>query len=422
MEQAAGQHSAALAGGLPPAKPATDTVTAAKQLLVNARKRLPKPDNSPSNQEPDPWHTAIAQMFHDDAMMTTIGNRRDEYQAAGPEATAAWRQTIDTLAHQCRHHDAELQNQTSQTPTGPGRRARRRLLAQATGASRSALHAYHEAIAGPRREMPVRYGEQAQEAGLHRLFGAEQIRQVAASDAAPIVMIHLETGDDAETVPILVAEHRSELHVLMTTDAMPPGLPAENLLHTHLSRQIEEILTEAKDDPPAWSFSMLGLFDAAVAGVHDTPPATFRQLGATIRSAVNSDPHAMTLLEDAFEDQLGYYLGAWLFMHCGLLPTTDGSPPDDDDTEPPFYTPEQNRALMDAGTAAGISPYGLKRLAIVIGADTEPDYIERLPKHSPATATAVHAALRQAIPDQPNLRQALAQILQTELGIADPDR
>ena len=233
-----------------------------------------------------------------------------------------------------------------------------------------------------------------QEAELHRLFGSEQMRQAAASDAAPVVMIHLETNEGAETVPILVVEHRSELHVLMTTDTMPSGLPAESLLHTHLSRQIEEILTEAEDDPPAWAFPMLGLLNAAVAGIHDTPPTTLRQLGNAIRSAVNSDQHSMSLLEDAVEERLGYYLGGWLFMHCRLLSTiTDESETDDDDAEHPFCTPEQNRALMVAGAAAGISLYGLKRLTIVIGADTEPDYIEQLPEHSPATTTAVHTAL-----------------------------
>ena len=104
-------------------------------------------DDSAGNQKPDPWHTTIAQMFHDDAMMTAVGNRRDGYQAAGPEANAAWRQTIDTLARQCRRHDVELHSQTSQTPTGPGRRARRRLLTQATGASRSALHTLRQILA-----------------------------------------------------------------------------------------------------------------------------------------------------------------------------------------------------------------------------------------------------------------------------------
>ena len=415
----AGKNSAALACGTPPTKPASETVTAAKQALANVREQLPKP----GSQDADPWHTAIAQMFHDEAMMIAFGNRRDEYQAAGLEASIVWRQTIDSLAHQCRHDEEELRRQTSQTPAGPGRRARRRLLAQATGASRSALHTYHEAVAGPRREMPVRYGEQAHGVELPRLLEDDQIRQAAASDAAPVVMIQLELGDDAETAPILVVEHRSELHVLLTTDTMPPGMPAASLLHTHLSRQIEDILTEAEDDPPAWGFPILGLFDAAAAGIHDTSPAALRQLGDSIRSAVSSDPHGMSLLEDAVEEQLGYYLGGWLFMHCRLLSTiNDEWNADDDDAEPPYFTPAQNRALLDAGATAGISPYGLKRLAVAIGADTEPDYIDQLPEQSPATATAVHAALRQAIPDQPNLRQALAQILQTELGISNPGR
>ena len=115
LEQAAGKHSAALAGGNPPAKPAAETVAVAKLLLANAREQLPKPDNNAGGHEPDPWHTAIAQiqMFHGDALMTAIGNLRDEYLAAGPEATAAWRQTIDSLAHQCRHHDAKLRRQAS---------------------------------------------------------------------------------------------------------------------------------------------------------------------------------------------------------------------------------------------------------------------------------------------------------------------
>ena len=419
LEEDTRKHHAALASGTPPTKPTAETVADAKLLLANARQQLPKPDNSAGNQEPDPWHDAIAHIFNGEILMTAISKRRDEYMAGGPEAAAAWRQTIDRLAHQCRHHDDDLRHQKSQTPARPGPRSRRRLLAQATGASRSALRTYHETVAGPRRQMPVHYGEQDQGVGLNNLIEAEQIRQAAASDAAPVVIVQLE--DNAETAPILVVEHRSELHVLLTTDTMPPGLPAASLLHTHLSRQIEDILTEGQNDPPAWGFPIQGLLDAAVAGIHDTPPATLRQLGDAIRTAVNSDPHGLSLLEDAVEDYLGYYLTGWLFMHCRLLSTiNDEWNADDDEVEAPYFTPAQNRALLNAGAAAGISPYGLKRLALAIGADPEPDYNDQLPEHTPATVTAVHNALRQVTPDQPEIRQALAHILQTALGIPEP--
>ena len=116
-------------------------------------------------------------------------------------------------------------------------------------------------------------------------------------------------------------------------------------------------------------------------------------------------------------EPFGEFLTAWLLMQC-QLPLSVAESQTDESEEPPFFTPEQNRALLDAGTAAGISPYGLKRLAIVIGADTEPGYTDPLPKHT-AFATAVHEALRRAIPEV-NIRYELGQILEQELGIAAP--
>lgn len=123
-------------------------------------------------------------------------------------------------------------------------------------------------------------------------------------------------------------------------------------------------------------------------------------------------------------EQLGYYLGEWLFMQCRLLPTpTQEREENDNDAEPPFFTPEQNRALLTAGATAGVDPYGLKRLDIAIGADAEPDYIDQLPEPSRQTTAAVHAVLRQAIPEQTHIiRQQLAQILLAELGITDTER
>ena len=117
------------------------------------------------------------------------------------------------------------------------------------------------------------------------------------------------------------------------------------------------------------------------------------------------------------EDELGEFLAAWLLMQCELLPTTTDQTAEDE--VPPFFTLEQNRVLLAAGAAAGISPYGLKRLAAAIGANTEPDYINPLPKHTPDDTAAVHAALRDAIPE-PLIRRDLAQILEQELGTVQP--
>ena len=274
--------------------------------------------------------------------------------------------------------------------------------------------------------MPLRYGKQAQEIRLRNLLGAESIYRVAAADAAPVIILHLETDTGAESDPILIVEHSSELHVLLDIDTMPPGLPAASLLESHLPQQLREAMTEDDDsptdgEPPNWFFRMTALLAAAAAGIHDARPEALLDIGNAIRAAVNADLHAIAILEDAVEDHFGYYLGGWLSMQCRLAPkTTDERNQDNEDEEPPFFTPEQNRALLTAGAAAGISPYGLKRLAIAIGANTEPGYIDRLPKHSLATTAAVHAALRQAIPDQPHISQPLAQILQTQLGIDAP--
>ena len=119
-------------------------------------------------------------------------------------------------------------------------------------------------------------------------------------------------------------------------------------------------------------------------------------------------------------EQIGYYLGEWLFMQCRLLPTpTQEWEENDNDAELHFFIPEQNRALL----TAGVNPYGLKRLDIAIGADAEPDYIDQLPEPSRQTTAAVHAVLRQAIPEQTHIiRQQLAQILLAELGITDTER
>lgn len=426
LQKDAGKHRAALAAGAPPSQPPAETVAAAKALLADACDQLPKPGDNTGGHDPDPWHTAIFEMLRADALMTAAGSRRDEYQAAGPEAATAWRQTMDILAHQCRHHDAELQRQAGQTPAGAGRRARRRLLAQATGASRSARHTYHEAVAGPRRNMPLRYGKQAQEIKLRNLLGSKSIYQVAAADAAPVIILHLETDTGAESDPILIIEHRSELHVLLDIDTMPPGLPAASLLESHLPQQLREAMTEDDDsptdaEPPNWFFRMTALLAAAAAGIHDARPEALLDIGNTIRAAVNADPHAIAILEDAVEDHFGYYLGGWISMQCRLVPkTTDERNQDNEDEEPPFFTPEQNHALLTSGAAAGISPYGLKRLAVAIGADTQPGYIDRLPANSRQATAAVHAAIRQAIPDQPHISQPLAQILETELGIDAP--
>lgn len=159
LEQDSSRHSAALGSGVPPAQPTAETVAEAKRLLANSRALISKPNADAP--EPDEWHHAVCQTFGGDALMTATGRRRDEYRAAGPEAAAVWRQAMDDLAHQCRHADAEFHHQAAQTGGGPGRRARRRLIAQANTACNSARHAYHEAVAGPRREMPVRYRPQA---------------------------------------------------------------------------------------------------------------------------------------------------------------------------------------------------------------------------------------------------------------------
>ena len=104
-------------------------------------------------------------------------------------------------------------------------------------------------------------------------------------------------------------------------------------------------------------------------------------------------------------------------MQC-QLPPTDIAQTDQED-EPPFFTPEQTRALLVAVAAAGISPYGLQRQAAAIGADTEPGYTDQLPKHT-AAAAAVHDALRRAIPET-DIRHDLAQILEQELAIPEPE-
>ena len=387
-------------------------------MLTEARAALPAPDADAEIQTPDPWHAAVCQMLGEAALLTAVCEHRDEYRAAGPQAAAAWRQVADRMAHQCRHADADLREQTAQTAAGVGRRSRRRLLAQTTGASRTALQAYHEAVAGPRRHMPVRYRPQAADAGLCRLLDTEEVRRVAASDADSVVVVCLTAEAEPEIVFALIIEHRQELHVLLPDDTAPAGLPAAALLESHIAQQALAVVTDPDADPDDYpaETAVTGLMAAAGAGLHDAEPADLRQLGQAISDAVQADPHAIAILEDAMTEPFGEFLTAWLLMQC-QLPPSDIAQTDQED-EPPFFTPEQNRALMDAGAAAGISPYGLKRLATAIGADTEPGYTDPLPKHT-AAAAAVHAALRHAIPET-NIRHDLAQILEQELGIAEP--
>lgn len=232
----------------------------------------------------------------------------------------------------------------------------------------------------------------------------------------------MEAKHEPETVTVLVIEHRSELHVLLPNDTAPAGLPAAALLETHVAQQALEFVTdpdaEPDDGPTAAAIS--GLLYAAGAGLHDADPDDLRQLGQAIRAAVRDDHHAMAILEEATTEPFGQFLTAWLLMHCQLPPKAD-DPAQDDEAEPPFFTPEQNRALLDAGAASCISSYGLKRLAAAIGADAEPGYTNPFPDPNPAAAAAVHAALRQAI-SEPNIRYDLAQILEQEMGIAQPGR
>ena len=100
LQKDAGKRRAAMAAGVPPSQPPAETVATAKALLADAGDQLPKPGDNTGGHGPDPWHTAIFEMLRADALMAAAGNRRDEYQAAGPEAATAWRQTMDILAHQ----------------------------------------------------------------------------------------------------------------------------------------------------------------------------------------------------------------------------------------------------------------------------------------------------------------------------------
>lgn len=413
-------YTAAIGGGAPPAQPDAEAVATAKRMLSEARGALPAPDADAGTQTPDPWHAAVCRMIGAAALLTAVCEHHDEYRAAGPPAAAAWREVANRMAHQCRHADADLREHATQTAAGVGRRARRRLLAQANGASRTARQAYHEAVAGPRRHMPVRYRPQATDAGLPRLLDPEEVRRVAASDAECVVVVCLTAEAEPEIVTVLIIEHEPELHVLLPDDTAPAGLPATALLESHIAQQALAVVTDPDADPDDYpaETAVTGLMAAAGAGLHDAEPVDLRQLGQAISDAVQADPHAIAILEDAMAEPFGEFLTAWLLMQCQLPPSI-ADPPTDADEMPPFFTPEQNRALLTAGAAAGISPYGLKRLAIVIGADTEPGYTDPLPKHTAATAAAVHDALRHAIPEV-NIRYDLAQILEQELGIAEP--
>ena len=413
-------HAAAIGSGAPPDQPTAEAVATAKRMLNEARAALPAPDADAEIQTPDPWHAAVCQMLCNAALLTAVCEHRNEYRAAGPPAAAAWRQAADRMTHRCRHADADLHEQAAQTAAGVGRRARRRLLAQANGASRTARQAYHEAVAGLRRHMPIRYRPQAAAAGLPRLLDTDQVRHTAASDADTVVVLCLTAEAEPEIVTVMIVEHEQELHVLLPDDTAPAGLPAAALLESHIAQQALAVVTDPDADPDDYpaETAVTGLLAAAGAGLHDAEPADLRQLGQAICDAVQADPHAIAILEEAMAEPFGEFLAAWLLMQCQLPPAVADAPTDADEL-PPFFTPEQNRALLTAGAATGISPYGLKRLAIVIGADTEPGYTAPLPKHTAASAASVHDALRHAIPET-NIRHDLAQILEQELGIAEP--
>ena len=267
--------------------------------------------------------------------------------------------------------------------------------------------------------MSVRYRPQAAAAELHRLIDADRIRQLAANDAAPVTVIGLSAENDPGTATVIVVEHRSELHVLLPTDTAPIGLPAASLLETHMAQRVLELVTDPDFDPDDYpnATAVSGLFAAAGAGLHDADPVALQRLGQAIGNAVQTDPHAIAMLEEAMIEPFDQFLTAWLLTQLQLPPTDAGLT--DEEDEPPFFTPEQNRALLDAGAATGISPYGLMRLSIVIGADTEPGFISPLPKQTAATSAAIYDALQDAIPEV-NIRYDLSQILAQELGIPIP--